>query len=237
MFGSSTFSQAPFSSQAGEAFAVSLSEAITCAEINTVYSEFVLATQENVVLNSDILPTTIFIAALSDTYSVSELYSAQTDFLSDVTESAQFTTVESGARSIPVAFDSGSQFTSSITGDADYPVDIAHSILLSADADRGITAFRTVDEALLTDAVVDIQVAFSPIIDEGVQAQSTTVVQVDFVSTQSEHARLSAPLTAQADFIVGMQETASLTAAITRRYLWELIDNDDSPSWQTIDTI
>jgi hypothetical protein len=74
-------------------------------------------------------------------------------------------------------------------------------------------------------------------INEVVSGADSVSSLAEFNSTCSETAAAVDTTSAGARFVASLLETVTATDTPSRRLLWEVIDDDQTPSWTLIDTI
>jgi hypothetical protein len=95
----------------------------------------------------------------------------------------------------------------------------------------------TLSEASTGSEVIDALMTFSGVVEESsVGTDSALVVASTFGATTSEGAEAIATILVSTAIIATITEGAVAADQLTRRLLWELIDDSQSVSWQIINT-
>lgn len=116
------------------------------------------------------------------------------------------------------------------------PVVINEFVDCSIEVDAAIGIYSLIFESSSVSELYAAQVTFGGVINEGSTAQDVVSTQAAFNSLTQENARASNTFTGAGTFISNVNETAKASDIFVRRFLWELIDDNQAVSWQLINT-
>lgn len=116
------------------------------------------------------------------------------------------------------------------------PVVINEFAECSIEIDGAVGLYCLIFEASSVSELYAAQVTFGGVINEGSTAQDVVSTQAAFNSLTQENARASNTFTGAGTFISNVNETAKASDTFVRRFLWELIDDNQAVSWQLINT-
>lgn len=138
-------------------------------------------------------------------------------------------------------FNGNTVFESSVANDSLFtnvilPVVINEFVDCSIEFDGALGLYSLIFEASSVSDTYAAKVSFNGIINERSTTQDNSSTLVNFKSNLQENARASSTVVNAANFISSVNETARASDRFVRRFLWELIDDNQAVSWQLINT-
>jgi hypothetical protein len=116
------------------------------------------------------------------------------------------------------------------------PVVINEFVDCSIEVDSAVGLYCLIFETSSVSELYAAQVTFGSVTNDGSTAQDVVSTQATFNSLSQENARASNTFTGAGAFISNVNETAKASDTFVRRFLWELIDDNQAVSWQLINT-
>jgi hypothetical protein len=116
------------------------------------------------------------------------------------------------------------------------PVTVTEFVDCSIEIDSAIGIYTLIFESSSVSDLYAAQVTFGGVVNETCSAEDAVSSLGEFVASVEETANASDTFTGAGNFIVSVNETARASDTFVRRFLWELIDDNQSVSWQLINT-
>jgi hypothetical protein len=115
-------------------------------------------------------------------------------------------------------------------------VTVTEFVDCSIEIDSAIGVYTLIFESSSVSDLYAAQVTFGGVVNETCIAEDAVSSLGEFVASVEETANASDTFTGAGNFIVSVNETARASDTFVRRFLWELIDDNQSVSWQLINT-
>jgi hypothetical protein len=116
------------------------------------------------------------------------------------------------------------------------PVTITEFVDCSIEIDSAIGIYSLIFENSSVSDLYAAQVTFGGVVNEACVAEDAVSTLVEFGASVNESSTASDTLSGAGNFIASVSETARASDTFVRRYLWELIDDNQAVSWQLINT-
>jgi len=116
------------------------------------------------------------------------------------------------------------------------PVTITEFVDCSIEIDSAIGIFTLIFESSSVSDLYAAQVTFGGVVNEAGVAEDVVTSLGEFFASVENSAAASDTVNAAANFVATVTDTARASDTFVRRVLWELIDDNQSVSWQLINT-
>ena len=257
MFGISSFAAAPFSSTAGNVFAVSVVENALCLEANTATVDLACLVSESLVgsdtiqgafaVNGEVQERLItvvstaslmkFGASVNETVVGSEDATALVTFNGAVLEGISSSETAAGSVDFAVLVVELVSGADEVSAFSIFVGAIAESVDMT-DVTSSVLVFNALVQELLTAAdELNTSISINGAVIESITVTDIETTQAAFNSSVVVTATLQDRPLAAAQFITSIQEGVVAAESFIGRLLWDTIDTSETSDWAPVETV